>query len=480
MPCKSGGNYIILDAIGRGHYVGCILNVLQQAPGWWGEGDDMIYVDGEKEPSLHGTGSEDYFSGAWGMSEDKNLFYGCPLQDPDFQVGSKATVYRFHIPDPIPFKKSIRVTIEHGHANNRSDYYSSIAYWYQCEPHKTFPSLPSVEKRLPFAKKSPGNFIFPEWNEIEEAPASVFEDKKSGMKFEAETLFHLLTSYYNTDGERYAALMTENAHPGTTAKLSFPIEIGEGYNIDLYFLKGPSIGNIRVSDIRAGVVQIPFESELFRGLSSQLEIGVLPIRNVLIKCGMNSIFLQIMGKDPESVGTELGFVGLTLTPCYRRFIKEWNFIGPFDAPDIKYLKTAYPPETAISLNKSYRGKGNMEIAWRKTRGEETGYIRLGDLIQPHKGAIAYALVYVLSPKTYQTYMLLGSDDGIRVWLNDTLIHTNYADRDAYLDQDKIKVFLREGWNKVLIKVLEGDRGPGFYLRFADPDGILSWSTEVPK
>ena len=142
-PPEPGRNYLILDAEGRGHYVGCNLSVLQRAMGWWGEGDDMIYVDGETEPSLHGTGSEDYFSDAWGMRERPGPFYGCPLQEEDFQAGSKATVYRFHIPDPIPFTKSIRVTIEHGHANDRADFDSSTAYWYQAEPHKAFPALPA-------------------------------------------------------------------------------------------------------------------------------------------------------------------------------------------------------------------------------------------------------------------------------------------------------------------------------------------------
>ena len=84
------------------------------------------------------------------MREATGLFYGCPLQEEDFQAGSKATVYRFHIPDPVPFKKSIRVTIEHGHANDRADYDSSTAYWYQAEPHKPFPALPAVEARLPY------------------------------------------------------------------------------------------------------------------------------------------------------------------------------------------------------------------------------------------------------------------------------------------------------------------------------------------
>ncbi|MGD0782309.1 MAG: glycoside hydrolase family 172 protein, partial [Candidatus Aminicenantales bacterium] len=160
-PCAPERNYTFLEAEGRGHYVGCNLSVLQRAMGWWGEGDDEIYVDGEKEPSLHGTGSEDYFSDGWGMRVGQSLFYGCPLQEEDFQAGSKATVYRFHIPDPIPFRKSIRVTIEHGNVNDRSDFYSSTAYWYQVEPHKPFPALPSVDARLPYALVPPDNFVLP-------------------------------------------------------------------------------------------------------------------------------------------------------------------------------------------------------------------------------------------------------------------------------------------------------------------------------
>jgi len=177
MPCEPGKNYLILEAEGRGYYVGCNLSILQRTMGWWGEGDDMIYADREAEPSLHGTGSEDYFSDAWGMRPDENLFYGCPLQEEDSQVGSKATVYRFHIPDPIPFKKSIHVTIEHGHANDRSDNYSSVAYWYQSEPHKAFPLLPSVDARLPFAFEAPDNFVLPKWEEAKgEARAARISD----------------------------------------------------------------------------------------------------------------------------------------------------------------------------------------------------------------------------------------------------------------------------------------------------------------
>jgi hypothetical protein len=244
MPCAPGRNYLLLEAEGRGHYVGCNLSVLQRAMGWWGEGDDMIFVDGEKMPSLHGTGSEDYFSDAWGMREDENPFYGCPLQEEDFQSGSKATVYRFHVPDPIPFTKSISVTIEHGHANDRADHFSSVAYWYQTEPHKLFPPLASADHRLPYALEPPDSFIQPQWEKKESPGGAVFEDKPKGLTFESARLTPLVTSYYGPDGSRYAALTTEgaqvgSANRGTEARLTFPVEVKERYNIDLYFLKAP-------------------------------------------------------------------------------------------------------------------------------------------------------------------------------------------------------------------------------------------------
>jgi hypothetical protein len=147
-------NYLILDAEGQGHYVGCNLNVdnlrLTEKWNWYGEGDDMIFIDGEPfPPSLHGTGTEDYFNTAWcPQQEYSGPHHGIILGGGENWSG-KISLYRFHIEDPIHFRRSIRVTIEHGHNNHRSDDYSSTAYWYQTEPHKAFPALLPVDQRLP-------------------------------------------------------------------------------------------------------------------------------------------------------------------------------------------------------------------------------------------------------------------------------------------------------------------------------------------
>lgn len=144
-------NYVILEAEGRGTYIGCNLSIHNVNGGWWGEGDDMIFIDGEDwPPSLHGTGSEDYFSHAYGMQDVRGLHNGTSVFEREHEDWlGKWTVYRWHAVDPIAFRKSIRVSIEHGHANCRSDDYSSTAYWYQTEPKPVFAPLPPVEDRLP-------------------------------------------------------------------------------------------------------------------------------------------------------------------------------------------------------------------------------------------------------------------------------------------------------------------------------------------
>ena len=148
MQLSDEGNYVILDAQGRGHYVGCNLSVHNLQGGWWGEGDDMMIIDGEPwPPSLHGTGTEDYFCNAWGMQPHAFLYHGASL--PEDVGGGRTTCYRFHIEDPVPFESSIRVSIEHGHANSGTDDYSSVAYWYQTEPHKVWAPMPPVHERLP-------------------------------------------------------------------------------------------------------------------------------------------------------------------------------------------------------------------------------------------------------------------------------------------------------------------------------------------
>ncbi len=150
-------NYVVLDATGRGHFLGCLLNIdnvdsSNQVFTWPGEGDDMIFIDGEAwPPSIHGTGTEDYFGAAWGFpsGEYAGPYHGISLGSDVQEHAGKWSLYRWHVEDPIRFTESIKVTFEHGHANDQSNDYSSVAYWYQLHPHAPLPELPPVEERLP-------------------------------------------------------------------------------------------------------------------------------------------------------------------------------------------------------------------------------------------------------------------------------------------------------------------------------------------
>jgi len=143
-------NYVVLDAEGHGTLAGIYLNIDNSMGNWYGEGDDMIFIDGEGwPPSFHGTGSEEIFGGgACPTAEYAGPYTGFHLIG-NLDYTGKVSMYRFYINDPVRFKKSIRMTIEHGHANNIANDYSSTAFWYQSEPHKAFKPLPAAELRHP-------------------------------------------------------------------------------------------------------------------------------------------------------------------------------------------------------------------------------------------------------------------------------------------------------------------------------------------
>jgi hypothetical protein len=151
-------NHIYCETRGRGHLMGVTLGVLQNANGWWGEGDDMIFVDDETKPVITGTGSEDYFLGSWdfggrdGAIPFSHSMYGAPLIVNAERTGGRYCCYRWHGDNPVTFDRYLKHTMEHGHANDRGDNFFSVAYWYQDRPYTDFPPLPDVAARIPVVK----------------------------------------------------------------------------------------------------------------------------------------------------------------------------------------------------------------------------------------------------------------------------------------------------------------------------------------
>ena len=144
-------NYTILDVDGDGSFVGYFLTVVNSERDWWGEGDDMIFIDGEGfPPSIHGTGTEEIFGGgASPVDEYTGPYTGfhCIENRMGYRYWGTNGMYRFYVTDPLRFRKSIRVTIEHGHGNDKSNDYSSVAFWYQRGVNNSLAPLPHIGKR---------------------------------------------------------------------------------------------------------------------------------------------------------------------------------------------------------------------------------------------------------------------------------------------------------------------------------------------
>lgn len=160
LPTKLGAPYEVLHTKGRGHYVGTVFSVVQNQPGWFGEGDDYFYVDGKAKANIEGTGTEDYFNDAWSLRVADGPNFGVTVAD-GTDLGSRMTAYRWHVADPIPFTRELRFDFEHAGwtYNNdgsvrsafeeREDLFSTVAFWYQQGIATDQPEPPYGYARLP-------------------------------------------------------------------------------------------------------------------------------------------------------------------------------------------------------------------------------------------------------------------------------------------------------------------------------------------
>lgn len=151
--------HVILEGVkGKGHYVGTFLAWTQLADGWWGEGEIKFFIDGDgRQPTICGTGTEDYFGGAWGFGETySTAFLGYPLWRREPGAVPKHGLYRWHVLDPVRFHQDLRVTIQalgwwpnYRRYQPLADDIASTAFWYQREPHTGFPAFPPISARWP-------------------------------------------------------------------------------------------------------------------------------------------------------------------------------------------------------------------------------------------------------------------------------------------------------------------------------------------
>ncbi len=300
-PADRQKDYVIMEAKGKGQYVGTNLSVQLNTPGWWGEGDDKIYIDGSLAPSMKGTGSEDYFCGAWCYRDAYTFpYFGAPLlKTGDLHArGALWNVYRYHILDPITFDKDIKVHIETGAwpgNNDRRPFtnnYSSVGYWYQTEPHQAFPALPPAPERIE-------QLIA--WETDPAAPVKEGEM----MPVRAKSDESLSIAPQSLGGEVRWSMNTQMwlkfDKPDQWAELEFRMDKAGPRPLTLVMSAAEDYGVAEVS-VNGRAIEAAVDCHAAEGIRTRnISLGT-----VNLKEGANTLRIQAVGKNPASKGYLLG------------------------------------------------------------------------------------------------------------------------------------------------------------------------------
>ncbi|MBF8295230.1 MAG: hypothetical protein HW389_1775 [Bacteroidetes bacterium] len=450
---KEKSNYVVLDAEGEGHFVGLTMSMQGYDGGLqYLEGDEMVYVDGEPQPSLYGTGTEDYFTSGWYFNKGEFAapYHGLILKDDSL---GRIAAYRFHVQDAIPFKKSIRFTIEHGHGNEEAADYSSTAYWYQKEPHKRFESALPPGLRVPLRVVVPNGAI----------EAETLKPVEGGISAVVEEM-----ADFGADWSQAKQLRIAARKEGDSFTLNLP-GVEPRYDVSLYFTKGPAYGDVAILYDGQKVAE-------FKGFSNVVEPGgKVAIPDLKLRKNRVPLQFVVKGKDVRSTGYDVGLDAFSLEP-HRTYIPEWYLIGPFPNPRNSDrgqlgLDIPYPPEKETDLTKSYQGVNEKPVRWLLQKTPVTGAMDLTKF-DPYEQVVVYALTYVHSPKDQTVPFFIGTDDGGKVFLNDKEIFRIFTLRGAQPDQDTLSLHLKEGWNKLLLKIENNFGGYGFFARVRDNNESL--------
>jgi hypothetical protein len=300
-PVERGKPVNLVEIDGEGHYVGIVLGNRPRTPGWFGEGDDIITVDGKL--SFVGTGTEDYFCDAWGFRVHSQLFFGSPTYE-GREIGDALSIYRFHIVDPIPFRKHFKFEIEHWPwisewPNTGRGYYSSLGFWYQKGLHKPWPRLEKLISDEPW-DPAKGRWHVDGALEAEDLGILAFKSQAGeSVRPEAQ---HLMP---NQSGDHM--LFFDSGGKGEFT-LAVPVDEEGVYKVKIHYLRAPDYGKVQLL-VNGEAVDDPVD--LYRAFIEMFPRPVWPPKEfefsgVELKAGMNKFTFLIDSKNPESEGFKCG------------------------------------------------------------------------------------------------------------------------------------------------------------------------------
>ncbi|MBS1701598.1 MAG: DUF2961 domain-containing protein [Armatimonadetes bacterium] len=325
-----GEPYTLLETEGKGHYVGTVFCVRTRSPYWFGEGDEMVTIDGEEIPSVWGTGTEDYFLCAWGLEKTLTPYFGVPYFDQWGIVGGHTSAYRWHVNDPFVFSKSIKVQFEtfgwispdeteRQRANSwnpREDDYASVAFWYQTghptfaarAPHARERKLPSIERITVLAAGQ----MLGQVNTLdqEELPRLEYDGRKTVSPTRREV------QRYPEHFEYY--LLYAPWQPDDPIEIKFEIDEQEPLRLLINVAKGPDLGIYEVSldGVRLGEAMDFYAPEIEAREYHFLDFWPEP--------GIYTLRLTCIGKNHLSSGESLLLESVRLRTRRPR-VREWAF-----------------------------------------------------------------------------------------------------------------------------------------------------------
>ena len=275
----------IVTTEGAGRFVGVLLHVWNPRGGWWGEGDEKFFVDGEKFPSTFGTGSEDYFGYAWC---DPHLFQNAYHNQThnDGNNRGHVSVNRWHIPDNVPFEHSFEGCIEKYFSNAKPTLYAATAYWYLIpggkDPYRPAPLSQRTGYWTPVQK-------FMVKGVLEGESLKVLS--KTGGDPQEQDLTGFAGQWSND-----AHLWWIDAKPGDKLVLALPVTKTGNYSVSMNFTKAPDYG----------IIQLYLDGEKVGKLLDLYHPSVMPTGDLKmgsrhLTAGEHKLCVEILGANEKAI-----------------------------------------------------------------------------------------------------------------------------------------------------------------------------------
>ncbi len=508
---KEGKLIELLDVKGRGKFVGLTMSVQGLAEISYLEGNEQYFIDGEEEPSMIGTGTEDFFSGGWYYNRgvfDRPL-HG--LTEKEKTLAGRTSQYRLQVPDAVTFRTAFKLLIEHGTNNiHLDDDYATMTYFYLVPPTAQEYEPPAAsEMNLPrkvlVRPNLPGKgAIGDEKARIVRMRGArfaehVFDTAKASCPKELAFWKDISEGYEGTNlamfcwWPRVYLIRDEKQDPRVkepyrgdvimcdAKKIGDYLELppagddeSSGMFVGRYWLVcGPDYGMVR---ILVGDKPVQEMVDLYADEVQPLEIGsAAPLE---LPAGPKTVRIEVVGKNQDSEGMKFGLYAHKVAPALI-LPEAWNIIGPFPL-DVTLMEEsfgkAWPPERELKFDAKYEGKYG-EVAWtemplKMVSDDDYQAVIFQKGIPRARDVVAYMHTYVESPSEAEVTLKMGHSRSVAVFLNGEKVYEKITQRPFKADQESAKVHLKKGANSLLVKTANAQGLWKAGLKFVDDEGKL--------